>query len=80
MANFENLPAIFAALADPTRLAIVRRLSGGDATVKELAAYHAMALPSFLRHIRVLEAAGLIESTKQGRVRTCRLTPTNRRR
>lgn len=65
--------AVFRALADPTRRAVVERLGSGDAPVKELAAPHAMALPSFLGHIAVLERAGLVRSVKRGRVRTCSL-------
>lgn len=63
----------FHALADATRRAVIARLSRGEASVAELAAPHDMALPSFLQHVRVLEAAGLIRTEKKGRVRTCRL-------
>lgn len=69
------LDSLFTALGDPTRRAVLERLARGPATVSELAAPHAMALPSFLGHLRKLEAAGLIETTKQGRVRQCRLMP-----
>lgn len=64
---------LFHALSDPTRRAVVERLGEGEAAVTELAAPHAMALPSFLQHLRVLEAAGLVRSVKRGRVRTCSL-------
>lgn len=70
-----NLDSIFHGLADPTRRAVIARLARGPAPVSELAAPHDMALPSFLKHLKVLEAAGWIESGKAGRVRTCRLRP-----
>lgn len=69
--NSASLDSIFHALADPTRRAIVQRLGGGPATVTELAQPFAMALPSLMKHVGVLEATGLIRSTKAGRVRTC---------
>lgn len=68
-----NLDSIFHGLADPTRRAVVTRLAGGPAAVSELAAPHEMALPSFLKHLKVLEEAGLVKSRKLGRVRTCTL-------
>lgn len=64
----------FQALADPTRRAVVERLGRGPATVSDLAAPFEMALPSFLQHLKVLEASGLITSQKSGRVRTCELS------
>ncbi len=67
------LDRTFAALADPTRRAIVERLTRGDATVTELAAPFDMSLPAVLKHIGVLEDAGLMRCTKEGRVRRCRL-------
>jgi DNA-binding transcriptional ArsR family regulator len=70
-----NLNSIFHGLADPTRRAVIARLTTGPAPVSELAARHDMALPSFLKHLRVLETCGWIESKKVGRVRTCRLKP-----
>ncbi|MCC5995701.1 MAG: helix-turn-helix transcriptional regulator [Oceanicaulis sp.] len=70
-----NLDSIFHGLADPTRRAVIARLAQGPAPVSELAAPHAMALPSFLKHLKVLEASGWVESEKSGRVRTCRLRP-----
>ena len=66
-----SLDSIFHALADPTRRAIVQRLGQGPATVTELAQPFAMALPSLMKHVGVLEGTGLIQSTKTGRVRTC---------
>src|SRR5215475_9317545 len=70
-----HLDDVFGALADPTRRAILARLGEGEASVGELARPFAMALPSLMKHIRVLEAGGLVESQKSGRVRTCRLKP-----
>jgi len=66
----------FKALADPTRRAVIERLGRGPASVSELATPFAMALPSFVQHLKVLEQAGLVRSLKQGRVRTYRLEPT----
>lgn len=66
---------VFAALSDPTRLAVVERLSAGPATVTELARPFQMALPSFAQHLGVLENCGLVRSRKVGRVRTYRLVP-----
>jgi DNA-binding transcriptional ArsR family regulator len=63
----------FRALGDPTRRAVLSRLSAGPATVSELSEPFDMALPSFLKHLRSLEAAGWIRTRKIGRVRTCAL-------
>ncbi len=71
MPNNPELDALFQSLADPTRRAILARLAHGPATVTDLAAPFDMALPSFLQHLRKLEDGGLIETSKQGRVRTC---------
>ncbi len=70
-----HLDRLFQALADPTRRAVVERLGRGPAATSELARPFEMALPSFLQHLEVLEKAGLVTSTKKGRVRTYRLTP-----
>lgn len=67
--------SVFQALSDSTRLAVVQRLAAGPASVKQLAAPFDMALPSFMKHLAVLEESGLVTSTKVGRVRTCRLDP-----
>src|SRR5258708_21150701 len=76
MANHSpHLDNVFRALADPTRRAIIARLSQSEASVGELAQPFDMALPSLMKHIRVLETGGLVESGKHGRVRTCRLMP-----
>ncbi len=64
-----NLDAFFAALSDPTRRAVVERLVSGAAPVSDLHAGYDMALPSFLKHIRVLEAAQIVRTEKTGRVR-----------
>lgn len=69
-----RLDLLFGALGDPTRRAILTRLTQGTASVTELAASHDMALPSFMKHLGKLEAAGLITTRKAGRVRTCGLT------
>jgi DNA-binding transcriptional ArsR family regulator len=65
------LSDVFSALGDPTRRAIMRRLAEGASAVSELAAPFSMALPSFMKHLHVLERAGLIRSKKTGRTRTC---------
>jgi DNA-binding transcriptional ArsR family regulator len=65
----------FQALADPTRRAIVDRLSRGPASVSELARPLTMSLAAVVQHIQVLEAGTLVRSEKQGRVRTCRIEP-----
>ncbi len=70
-----TLDASFAALADPTRRAIVERLTNGPAAVSELARPFGMALPTVMQHLKVLETAGLIRSHKAGRVRTCEMDP-----
>lgn len=76
MANQSTqLSEVFYALADPTRRAIVGVLGQGPASVSTLAAPFAMALPSFMKHLSVLERSGVIRSSKVGRVRTCELRP-----
>jgi len=65
----------FHALADPTRRAMVDRLAGGPQSLGALGAPFAMALPTILEHVRVLERAGLVVTAKEGRVRWCRLRP-----
>ena len=65
----------FAALADPTRRAILARLAQGEATVGELARPFAMSLPAISRHLKVLEAAALISNQRQCKHRHCRLRP-----
>jgi DNA-binding transcriptional ArsR family regulator len=70
----EHLDAVFAALADSTRRGILETLSRGEVAVSELAAPHDMSLPGFMKHLRVLEDAGLIARTKEGRVVSCELS------
>jgi DNA-binding transcriptional ArsR family regulator len=70
-----HLDRVFRALADPTRRAVVRRLTSGPAAVSELARGSDMALPSFTQHLDVLERCGVVRSRKVGRVRTYRLVP-----
>lgn len=65
------LDDVFQALADPTRRAVLSRLGTGPATVSELARPFDMALPSFMKHIRLLEKSGWVRTRKVGRVRTC---------
>jgi DNA-binding transcriptional ArsR family regulator len=67
----EPLNGIFQALADPTRRAVLGRLSKGPASISELAEPFDMALPSFMKHIHFLEDSGWIRTRKEGRVRTC---------
>lgn len=69
------LTEVFYALADPTRRAIVSALGRGPETVSTLAAPFEMALPSFMKHLSVLERSGVVRSHKVGRVRTCELVP-----
>jgi DNA-binding transcriptional ArsR family regulator len=69
----ERLDAAFAALADPTRRAIVSRLARGDATVMELAAPFSMSLPAVSKHLKVLERSGLISRGRDAQFRPCHL-------
>lgn len=69
----EQLDRTFSALADPTRRAILGKLRHGPASVGELSEPFDIALPTLLKHVRVLEESGLVSSEKIGRVRTCRL-------
>jgi DNA-binding transcriptional ArsR family regulator len=69
----QDLNATFAALADPTRRAILARLSGGELTVKELSEPFAIAPPSITKHLKVLERAGLISRSREAQTRPCRL-------
>ena len=75
MPNYYALDHAFQALADPARRGMVARLCQGPASVSELAAPLDMSLPAVMQHLRVLEAGGLVTSTKTGRVRTCTLQP-----
>ena len=73
MVKGDSLDATFGALSDPTRRGIVERLAKGDASVGELAEPFEMSLPAISKHLTVLERAGLVERTKEGRTRRCRL-------
>lgn len=77
MANQQasRLNRVFHGLANPTRRAVLERLSSGPLAVSELAEPFDMSLPSFLEHLDVLEDCGLVKSRKAGRVRTYQLTP-----
>jgi len=70
-----NLSLLFHALSDPTRRAILTRLAQGPAPVTELAAPTGLRLPTIMRHLSVLQDAGLISTSKDGRVRTCAMVP-----
>jgi DNA-binding transcriptional ArsR family regulator len=69
----DRLNATFAALADPTRRAILARLAGGETSVTELAQPFAMSLPAVSKHLKVLERAGLIARGREAQWRPCRL-------
>jgi DNA-binding transcriptional ArsR family regulator len=71
----QELTRVFQALTDPTRRAVLERLTHGPAPVSELAQPFKMALPSFVQHLGVLEDCGLVRSKKAGRVRTYSLAP-----
>ena len=71
----DQLSATFAALADPTRRAILARLSSGEAAVTELAEPFAMSLPAISKHLKVLERAGLIARGREAQWRPCRIAP-----
>jgi DNA-binding transcriptional ArsR family regulator len=70
-----RLDRAYAALADPTRRAILKRLALGDTTVTELAKPFAISLPAISRHLRVLEAASLVQQEREGQFRRCRIDP-----
>jgi DNA-binding transcriptional ArsR family regulator len=70
-----ELDLVFQSLADPSRRAIVDRLTRGPASVSELAAPLTMSMPAVLQHLRVLQDSGLVRSSKVGRVRTCEIEP-----
>jgi DNA-binding transcriptional ArsR family regulator len=71
----QELTRVFQALTDPTRRAVLERLTRGPATMSELAQPFKMAVPSFAQHLGVLEDCGLVRSKKQGRVRTYSFEP-----
>ncbi|WP_332657859.1 ArsR/SmtB family transcription factor [Brevundimonas sp.] len=70
-----SLDLAFQALSDPTRRAMVERLSRGPASVSELAAPLPMSMSAVVQHLKILEASGLVASEKTGRIRTCRVDP-----
>jgi len=71
----DHLTDTFAALADPTRRAILAKLASGEASVNELAAPFEMSLPAVSKHLKVLERAGLIERGRNAQLRPCRIAP-----
>jgi DNA-binding transcriptional ArsR family regulator len=76
MPNYlSEVDAVLRALADPTRRAIVERVAAAPAVVSDLSGMFSMALPSLLQHLRILEDARVVTSSKQGRVRTVALRP-----
>ena len=75
MLKHSDVDSGFKALAEPTRRAIVERLSLGPASVSDLASPFDMSLAAIVQHLQVLEESGLIRSQKVGRVRTCRIEP-----
>ena len=75
MLNLSQIDATFRALAEPTRRAMVERLSFGPASVSDLAKPFDMTLAAVVQHLQILEQAGIVRSEKVGRVRTCSLQP-----
>jgi DNA-binding transcriptional ArsR family regulator len=75
MLNNAAIDRVFHALAEPTRRAIVERLSAGPSSVSELAAPFDMTLAAIVQHLQVLEQSGVIRTEKVGRIRTCRIEP-----
>ena len=71
--NHAVLDQVFWALSDATRRNVVERLAGGAESVSDLAQPYAMSLPGFMKHLRVLEQAGLVSCVKEGRVVRCQL-------
>ena len=71
----DQLSTVFGALADPTRRAILARLTTGEASVTELAEPFAMSLPAVSKHLKVLERAGLIARGREAQWRPCRIAP-----
>ncbi|MES1246866.1 MAG: metalloregulator ArsR/SmtB family transcription factor [Actinomycetota bacterium] len=75
MVQYSGVERTFAALADPTRRAVVERLGNGSASISELAAPFGISLTGMKKHVHVLEEAGLVVTRKVGRVRRCTLAP-----
>lgn len=80
MLKSEQLDAVFRALADPTRRAILDRLARGETTLGELAGPLPMSVPAVHQHMAILESAGLVTSERSGRTRICRLDAAGLRR
>jgi DNA-binding transcriptional ArsR family regulator len=75
MVQYQPIDRSLAALADPTRRAVLERLAGGSATISDLAEPFGMSLTGMKKHVRILEDAQLVTTEKVGRVRECRLGP-----
>ena len=75
MPNKDDMVDVFHALGDKTRMGIVASLASGPHSVSALSRDVPMAMPSFLQHLKLLEACGLVQSRKEGRVRICTLVP-----
>ena len=75
MLKYQPVDELFRALGDPTRRELVERLSGGPATVSQLAQPLDMSLSAVVQHLAILESCGVVRSEKVGRIRTCRLEP-----
>jgi DNA-binding transcriptional ArsR family regulator len=75
MVQYQPVDRTLAALADPTRRAVLERLGGGRATISELAEPFGMSLTGMKKHVQVLEDAGLVTTEKVGRTRLCRAAP-----
>lgn len=75
MADAAVLDRVFWALSDATRRGVIEQLTRGPASVSDLAQPHAMSLPGFMKHLRVLEEAGLVVRAKEGRTVHCELAP-----
>lgn len=73
--GLREVSTTFAALGDPTRLAILARLAKGEATVTELAEPFDMSMPAITKHLKVLESAGLISRSREAQYRPCRIEP-----
>ncbi|MEO1246410.1 MAG: metalloregulator ArsR/SmtB family transcription factor [Pseudomonadota bacterium] len=73
--SYENLDRIFSALSDPTRRGMLAQLASGEANVSALAERYDMSQPAVSKHLRVLESAGLVSKTKQGRESIVRVDP-----
>ncbi len=70
-----HLDRVFHSLSDGTRRAVIAQLASGPASISDLAQRHRMALPSFMKHMRVLEESEIVTSRKTGRIRMCALRP-----